>query len=85
MTMEKDLLKIIIDDNGIGRTRSEALNAIKKNKHQSFALEANKKRLEILKNHFTDVHYEIVDKYSEFNEPTGTTVIIKLPIHISSL
>lgn len=82
LALEKDLLKITIDDNGIGRTRSEALNAIRKNKHQSFALDANKKRLEILKNHFSDVHFEIVDKYSEFNEPTGTTVIIKLPIHI---
>jgi sensor histidine kinase YesM len=76
---ENELLKIIIDDNGIGRKRSGELNNIKNRKHESFAMNANKKRLEILKNTYEHINFEIVDKFSPMDEPMGTTVIITLP------
>ncbi len=77
-------LIVIINDNGIGRKRSQELNAIRDRKHQPFAMDANKKRLEILKNNFKDISFEIIDKYSPLDEPLGTKVIISLPIHIAS-
>lgn len=42
------LLKVTIDDNGIGRARSQELNKIKNKQHQSFATQANEKRLNAL-------------------------------------
>jgi trans-2-enoyl-CoA reductase len=48
--------------------------------HQSFSMDANKKRLEILKNNFKEIDLEIIDKYSSLNEPTGTLIKISLPV-----
>jgi sensor histidine kinase YesM/ligand-binding sensor domain-containing protein len=79
-TRNKNLLQISIDDNGIGRKRSDELNKIKNKQHTSFAMNANKKRLEILKNNIADIEFNIVDKVSDLGEPTGTLVVISLPI-----
>lgn len=73
-------LEIQIDDNGIGRKRSSELNEIKQRQHKSFAMDANKKRLEILKTNFKQINFEIIDKHSDLGEPTGTLVIIRLPL-----
>jgi LytS/YehU family sensor histidine kinase len=77
---EDAFLKIVIDDNGIGRKRSEELNKINYSKHASFAMNANKKRIDILQQQFKSINLQIIDKYSDFNEALGTQVIIKLPI-----
>jgi ligand-binding sensor domain-containing protein len=79
-TRKQKLLLISIDDNGVGRKRSGELNQIKNRQHNSFAMDANKKRLEILKNNFNDIAFEIIDKYGDLGEPIGTCVIITLPI-----
>ena len=79
-TKENNVLIISIDDNGIGRKKSQELNKIKNRQHTSFAMDANKKRLEILKNNFAEINFEIIDKLSPLGEPLGTKVIIKLPI-----
>lgn len=71
-------LLIRIEDNGIGRKNSEIINK-KKTSHISFAMNANKKRLDILKHTFKDIHYNITDKISEMGEPLGTIVEITLP------
>jgi hypothetical protein len=71
---------ITIDDNGIGRKRSQELNQIKNRRHESFAMNANKKRLDILKNTYSDINFDIIDKMSPLGEPLDTKVIIKLPI-----
>lgn len=82
--LDNDKLQVSIDDNGIGRKRSQELNAIKQRKHQSFAMDANKKRLEILKHNFKEISFEIIDKYSSLNEPIGTKIVITLPIQTAS-
>ena len=74
------LLQITIEDNGIGRKRSTELNAIKNRKHKSFAMDANKKRLEILQNRYKDIQFHITDKHTDLGEPSGTIVPIRLPI-----
>lgn len=76
-----NLLRVVIDDNGIGRKRSEELNHIRKNKHEAFATSANQTRLNILnkdKQQQTAVDY--IDKTDQQNNPAGTTVIITVPV-----
>ena len=77
---KNESLQITIDDNGIGRKKSGELSKIKNRQHASFAMEANKKRLDILKNTYKNIDFQIIDKVSELGEPNGTRVIITLPI-----
>ena len=72
---------ISIEDNGIGRQMSNELNTIKKNKHKSFATDANAKRIDVLnKSTANQVSFEIIDKMDENNLPTGTCVLLKIPL-----
>ncbi|MEL1247840.1 sensor histidine kinase [Flavobacterium helocola] len=72
-------LEISIDDNGIGRKRSEELNLNNRKDHISFATNAIEKRLEILNlNKTNKITVSYIDKY-KFDEPIGTTVIINIP------
>jgi len=77
---EGQVLKIVIDDNGIGRKRSAELKKNRQQHHQSFAMDANKKRIEILKQSYQHIQLEIVDKLNNLHEACGTQVIISLPL-----
>lgn len=73
-------LTITVDDNGIGRKRAQELNALKKQKHESFSTEANQTRLELMnKLRNTGASLTITDKYDKQNRPTGTLVTITIP------
>jgi len=74
-------LKITIDDNGIGRLKSAALNRIKNKKHRSFATEATQNRINLL-NQYThrNITVNIIDKYNPIDQSLGTTVIFKIPL-----
>lgn len=73
------VLKCIITDNGIGRKASREINKRQGNLHESFALKAIEKRLEILKkqNH-SEAGYSIIDLY-ENNQAIGTKVVLTIP------
>ncbi len=78
---ENDYLVVKIDDNGIGRKRSTELNQNRNKQHQSFASEANSKRLEVLNyGKINKVSVEIEDKMDNYNMPTGTLVTLHIPI-----
>jgi len=70
-----------IEDNGIGRKRSEQLNKnIHKHKHQSFALKANEKRLEILNRGLQQsIVLQIIDKEDKHGNALGTLVKLFIP------
>jgi len=77
---DKQQLTCIIEDNGIGRKQANAIRGRQSNNHQSFALEAIKKRLDVFNEqqgktvgsfHFEDIHPTEKD--------TGTRVVIQLP------
>ncbi len=73
-------IEVIIEDNGVGRKASEAINAQRYKQHQSFATNANQKRLEILnKNFSTTIIVNIIDKYDEHKNAIGTKVILQIP------
>ena len=72
-------LTCIIEDNGIGREKSKKIKERQGSHHQSFALKAIEKRLEILKNqNHENVGYTVEDLY-ENGEAIGTRVIVKVP------
>lgn len=77
---ENNFLKILIDDNGIGRKKSAELNTISKRNHTSFSTEANRKRIDILKQQYPEIELKIIDKLSLYGEAEGTLVEILLPI-----
>ncbi|MBK6985758.1 MAG: hypothetical protein IPH32_13850 [Bacteroidetes bacterium] len=73
-------LVITIDDNGIGRKRSEELNRIKNDKYQSFSSQANEKRLEILNRTNDKIVVKFNDKVDASGQSLGTKVILTIPI-----
>jgi sensor histidine kinase YesM len=81
---ENDTLRVTIDDNGVGRKISQELN-IKKNKsHQSFSINANKKRLELLNaKKKNSIALSITDKTDEMGRESGTTVTLTIPTNFS--
>jgi hypothetical protein len=79
--LKDDTLTIKIDDNGIGRQKSNALNQIKNKNHQSFATDALQSRIDLLNQYNKkNITIEIIDKYTITNLPSGTTVLIKIPL-----
>lgn len=72
-------IEIVIDDNGIGREKSEDINKSRES-HFSFANDANNKRIELINNLYNKkATIRIKDKTNPDSSPSGTTVIINLP------
>jgi sensor histidine kinase YesM len=69
-----DALKVTIEDNGIGRKQSAALNARRTN-HQSFALASIQERIALFREKKSMmIDFNIEDKYKN-EAPAGTTVV----------
>ena len=81
-TLNKHLITITIEDNGVGRGKSKEINLIKAKSHKSFSTNANKKRIEILNlsQEGKKTGVDIVDLFDENKIPIGTRVIIEIPI-----
>lgn len=78
---DKSALKIMIRDNGIGRKKSAEINARKNKTHQSFAIQANQQRLELLnntKNLYKNIQVLTEDLYNNEGKPNGTQVTLIL-------
>jgi LytS/YehU family sensor histidine kinase len=72
-------LKCEIEDNGIGRAASAQIN--NKRKHQSFATKASQSRLDLLNQSTKEkIDLQIVDVFDAANNPSGTKIIIAIPI-----
>lgn len=77
-----DLLKCLIDDNGIGRKKSMKLKEQSLKPHQSVGMSITKERLDILNSvQNSKLSVNIIDKVNaETNEPEGTQVEIFIPL-----
>lgn len=80
ITKVNESLLIRIEDNGIGRKRSEYINNNKNETHRSFASHANMKRVELLNIEKNEIGIEYVDKENKAGESSGTVIHIKIPI-----
>lgn len=75
------LIQVNIDDNGIGRRRSEEINSKRNSTHRSFSTKANKTRLDILNSDRSNpISVQITDKTDEYDNPLGTLVQINIPV-----
>ncbi len=71
-------IECIIDDNGIGREKSMAINKEKRIKHKSRATQMINERIELLQNlKEQNIDIEYVDKKDDRGNPSGTKVIIR--------
>ncbi|WP_019988312.1 sensor histidine kinase [Rudanella lutea] len=74
-------LEVTIDDDGVGRQKSAEINQQRARRHESFATQANQKRLELLNDgDHSHIGIRIIDKYDAFHKPAGTTVILHIPV-----
>jgi ligand-binding sensor domain-containing protein len=72
--------KITIEDNGIGRMQSMEINQRTKSKPASFATAAFNERMDLFNRLYKrKITFEIIDKFDERNNPTGTKVVIVIP------
>lgn len=77
---QEDNLICTITDNGVGREKAKEIKERQKSKHESFAVQAIKKRLTILEERFdSSIGFEYFD-ITENGQATGTKVVIKMPI-----
>lgn len=80
-TRDNGSLIVTVDDNGIGRKRSEEINQVRSERHQSFSTQANQKRLELLnQGRSKKVVVLYTDKVSDDGTAAGTTVTLTIPV-----
>jgi hypothetical protein len=77
-------LVCIIEDNGIGRTKSKEIYTRRKKSHNSFSTKAIEERLEMLSRQFEETYgFENIDLYKD-GQVAGTQVILNLPFKYDS-
>jgi LytS/YehU family sensor histidine kinase len=77
----QNALEVTIDDNGVGRKASAAINQQKNRKYQSFATGANQKRLDILnKGLKQSIAIQTIDKVDASGQALGTTIILSISL-----
>ncbi|GAB3941285.1 hypothetical protein GCM10028805_04280 [Spirosoma harenae] len=72
-------LECTVDDNGVGRVRAQSLKKTT-SKHQSVGLRVTEDRLQLIGQRSGQVAgVQIIDKYDDQQQSTGTRVVIQLP------
>ncbi len=80
-TTKDDFLKITVTDNGVGRRKASEIKKQNTFVHDSFSTKANSERLKnIAKETGTNANVEIIDLYDDHKTPTGTKIIITIPL-----
>jgi LytS/YehU family sensor histidine kinase len=75
-----DHLICIIEDNGIGRAQAKAIKERQRTDHESFSVQAIRKRFEILSSHFQGELGYVYEDLEENGKPSGTRVILQIPV-----
>jgi sensor histidine kinase YesM len=84
--LNEDCLQCIVDDNGIGRKKALELKEEQGNtkRHVSKGMSISKDRVELLQKQGHHAVLEIIDKYDENNQATGTKVVIELSTYLNT-
>ncbi|KAF0199308.1 MAG: putative signal transduction histidine kinase [Bacteroidetes bacterium] len=81
MVRHKNQITCIVEDNGIGRNKSEELKTTVQKAKQSYGTSLVESRLNLLNNLYDiDMKVQFIDLYQDDGSPAGTRVIINLPI-----
>jgi hypothetical protein len=77
--IDDEYLKVIVEDNGIGRKEAMAIKSRQQETHKSYALDGISRRFTILRQNFgPKIGYDFEDLY-DGNKAIGTRVIIRIP------
>ncbi len=76
----KQELEIEIIDNGVGRKKSQEINALNQTKKKSFATKANLERIMLLNKNKYQISVNYYDLYLDQNHASGTKVLIKIKV-----
>jgi anti-sigma regulatory factor (Ser/Thr protein kinase) len=80
-SIQQHFLIVSVEDNGVGRKKANEINQQRASKHQSFATNANQKRLELLNIGFQEqIGIDFFDKFDENGRAAGTKVTLKIPM-----
>ncbi len=72
---ENEKLKIIIEDNGVGRAEADRINKNKRGRHRSHAMSITSDRIKLFNQIYNlDAHVEVIDN----TQPTGTMIILTI-------
>lgn len=75
------VLKVLVDDNGIGRERAAEMATTRKERHTPFSTEANNRRVALLnREREQKIQITYFDKKGMDGEPEGTCVTITIPL-----
>ncbi|MFN8436527.1 MAG: histidine kinase [Cytophagales bacterium] len=72
-----DYIECIIEDNGVGRARSQQF---KEMDHKSIGTKVTEERLKII-NKFDEVSVKVIDLHDEYNNPSGTKTILNIKLN----
>lgn len=76
-----NILLTTVEDNGIGRKRSEEMKRFRKQTHKSFATSATQKRLELLNYQSPyEIAVNYIDLFNEEGVASGTRVELTIPV-----
>jgi len=82
ISMENDFLRIELTDDGIGRIKSQEFRNEQNLTRKSLGMKLTEERLKMAtENIETAGHQEIIDLYDSSGKPTGTKVILKIPVN----
>lgn len=75
------VLRVLVDDNGIGRERAAEMATARKERHTPFSTEANNRRVALLnRERGQKIQINYLDKKGPDGEPEGTCVTITIPL-----
>ena len=75
--LQENKLVYTIEDNGIGRAKAAALNAVNRLSHSSYGLQMSRERIELFNQH-KDNAVHLTDLYDAQGQAAGTKVEIIL-------
>jgi LytS/YehU family sensor histidine kinase len=74
-------LECVVEDDGIGRQKAVELTSKTMPSHKSVGLKVTEERLELISQRSgKEARVNVIDKVDEANEPTGTRIVIQLPL-----
>ena len=79
--IDENMLQCIIEDNGVGRTRSQELKSKSATSKKSLGTKLTENRLSLLNKHAQlNASVDILDLYNGNGNSKGTRVVLKIPV-----
>ncbi|MCP4178130.1 MAG: hypothetical protein GY756_10215, partial [bacterium] len=82
---ENDNIIVVVEDNGVGREKAQEIKKNKNAKHQSLGTNITGKRIELINKLYNrNFKVEYIDLYDTTRKPSGTKIILKIPVIINT-